>query len=482
MNKKTITNYIYDLSYQLFVIITPLITTPYTSRVLQPEGIGQYSYTTSVASMFTLFAALGINMYGQREIAYHRKDIYQKSKIFWELVISRVITTTVVTTIYLLFCLWYKEYFLLLMLQVFSILAVMFDISWYFQGIEEFKLLAIKNFVIKIVSIVLVFAFIKGPEDLALYVFILSFTTLISNSIFIFNLKGELVRVPIKELHLKRHLRGTLEFFLPAIAVQIYSQVDKIMLGVIAKDNLENGYYEQARKIVNLVIKVITSITTVMYPKIAVLFSEHKTDEIRKALQSTYRLIMMMLIPIVIGLWFISDNFVEWFFGPGYEPVAILIKLSGVLLTFMGIGNFAAMLYLNPTGQQNKGTLIYVISAAINLALNSFMIIKFQSVGAILASIMAEAFSCLAQFYLLQKSSYKFDPIYNLWKYIVAGALMAIGLWGVQLITPYGGITETMIEIVIAILIYGLTLFALKEDHIMLVFDKFNSKIVGNGP
>lgn len=473
MNKKLLVNYIYDFSYQIFVIITPLITAPYISRVLQPEGVGVYSYTSSIASVFALFAALGVNMYGQREIAYVREDIFQRSKTFWELLIARGIATLVVTIIYICFCFLYKQYLVLFLLQSLNIFATMFDISWYFKGVENFKIIAQRNFAIKVVSVIMIFLLIRKSTDLALYVFIVSFTVLLSYVFFFFHLDKEIIKISFAQLEPRKHIKGMLEFFLPAIAVQIYSQVDKIMLGAIAQNTIENGYYEQARKIVNIVSTAVTSINTVMYPKISVLFAEKRTLDIRKYLGMTFRLITMMLVPAFIGLWFVADNFVDWFFGPGYEPTSILIKLSGILLVFMGIGNFSGMLYLNPTGNQNKGTGIYIISAVINVILNVFLIEKFQSVGAIVASIIAEAFSGITQFYLLQKSAYKFNCISGFWRYVLSGLVMALALTICQKISPLIGAPQTILEIVVAGTAYVLILYIVKDEMVCMAFKKF---------
>lgn len=479
MNTNTIKNYLYNLSYQILILITPLITTPYTARVLQSNGIGIYSYTTSVATIFSIFAALGVNMYGQREIAYHQKDLYKRSAIFWELVITRAVTTLIVTGFYLIFCLFAKNYQIYFWLQSFIVFAVMFDISWFFQGIENFKVIATRNCFIKIISIFLIFFLVKKPEDLGVYVLLISLSSLFSNVIFFLNLKGEIVTVPLKELNLTKHLKGSLEFFIPVVAVQIYSQVDKIMLGIIAQDIAENGYYEQTRKLVTILVMVVTSINTVMYPKIAKLYSQGRKEEMRGTLQATYKIILMMLTPIVIGLLIVSDNLVSWFFGEGYEPVSILLKLSGWLIVFMAIGNFVSMQYLSPTGQQNKGTLIYIAAAIINLLLNSFMIVLFQSLGAIIASIVAEAFSGIAQLCLLMKSEYRINLTDEVWKYLCSSGFMAICLILLNSVNPYKGMVRTIMELFVAVTSYGIFLVFLKESNSIAVLNIFK-RILNN--
>ena len=156
-----IKNYIYNLSYQILAIIVPLITTPYVSRILHADGIGIYSYTGTITTFFSLFAALGVNSYGQREIAYFQNEKKKRSIVFWELFLCRVVTTLVVCIIYFLFAVFSGKYRNYYFIQIFTLLSVMVDISWFFQGIENFKVVAIRNVLIRIVTVFLVFIFVQ---------------------------------------------------------------------------------------------------------------------------------------------------------------------------------------------------------------------------------------------------------------------------------------------------------------------------------
>ena len=235
-----IKNYIYNLSYQILAIIVPLITTPYVSRILHADGIGIYSYTGTITTFFSLFAALGVNSYGQREIAYFQNEKKKRSIVFWELFLCRVVTTLVVCIIYFLFAVFSGKYRNYYFIQIFTLLSVMVDISWFFQGIENFKVVAIRNVLIRIVTVFLVFIFVKNENDLDKYMWINSLSTFFSCLFMIISLKGEVYKISISVLKPLRHMRGILEFFLPVLAVQLYSQVDKVMLGMI-RDRIHPG-------------------------------------------------------------------------------------------------------------------------------------------------------------------------------------------------------------------------------------------------
>lgn len=478
MKKKTIKNYIYNLSYQILLVIAPLITSPYISRVLQPAGIGIYSYTITIASAFALFAAMGVNTYGQREIAYRQGRIKEQSIVFWELFLTRIITTVIIGLVYIGFSFYYKDYTIYLLQQAPIVFATLLDISWFFQGIENFKITAIRNIIIKILTIVLIFTFVRTESDVSKYILINSVSLFVSCGIFFFSLKKYLVPTDFKKINIRKHLRGTIEFFIPLIAIQLYSQLDKIMLGAITSNSNQSGYYEQARKMVYIFLMVIISINTVMYPRIANLYVCKFKNEIIELYKITFKLILMMVTPIAIGLYFVSENFVIWFFGVDYMPVAILMKLSAFLLIFMAIGNFVGMQYLSPTGKQNQMTVIYLISATLNIFLNLLMISWQQSLGAIIASIIAEAFAGIAQMWLLQRSEYRFNFTKGLWKYICAGIIMAIGLFVVQRMSPYTGMIQTIIEVISAIMIYMIILIVEKEDNVKLVMNKIKQSVV----
>ena len=476
MRTKIIDNYLYNLSYQILIVIAPLITAPYVSRVLQPDGVGIYSYTTTIATAFSLFAALGLTPYGQREIAYKQGDKKEQSVVFWELFLSRLFSTIIIGIIYLVFCIAYFQYNEYLLLQSFIVFATMLDISWFFQGIEEFRIIAIRNVIIKIVTVLLIFLLVKSKADLSKYILINSASIFGSYLLFFLNLNKYLLKVDFKKLKPLRHTKGIIEFFIPLLATQLYSQLDKIMLGAIASSSVENGYYEQSRKIVSILIMVITSINTVMFPRISNLYAQDKKEEIICLYKRTYKLILMMVIPISIGVFFSSNNFVAWFFGEEYLPVAFLMKLSVILLFFMAIGNFVGMLYLSPTGKQNQMTAIYLSSAAINVVLNFFIIPRFQSVGAIMTSIVAEVFSGCVQLFLLQKSEYRCDLFDGVWKYILAGLIMAIGLYFLQRISSLTGIIQTVLEVSVAAIIYAIILLLEKEEILMIFFDDLKRK------
>lgn len=281
--KKSITkNYLYNLAYQILIIFLPLITTPYVSRVLGAENIGIYGYTLSIVTYFVLFGALGISMYAQREIAYVQDNIKERSKIFWEINILRFITMSISIILYYIFFVngsRYQFYYFILILELIS---NCFEISWFFQGLEEFKRIVLRNIIVKLISFACIILFVKTKNDLSIYLFIYVSSNLLGNLSLWLYMPKYLEKVKIKELNIIKHLKPTLWLFIPQIAIQIYTVLDKTMIGNIIENKSEVGYYEQAQKIIKLCLTIVTSLGTVMVPRMANTFAIRRQAKIKR--------------------------------------------------------------------------------------------------------------------------------------------------------------------------------------------------------
>ena len=252
MKKKMTINYIFNLAYQILIIILPLITTPYVSRILGPDGIGAYSYTASITTYFILFGCIGLNLYGQREVAYHQSDKIAISKTFFEILLLKIGTMAISICVFIFTVQMMNQYKLLFYIQLLDLIANMLDITYFYQGIEEFKVIVIRNVLIKIIGIICIFTFVKTKADLSLYVFIYSGTLLLGNLSMWLTINKHITRVPFKELKIIKHLKPTLILFFPQIAISIYTVLDKLMIGLITNNTTQIGYYEQAQKIIKL--------------------------------------------------------------------------------------------------------------------------------------------------------------------------------------------------------------------------------------
>ena len=424
MKKSIAKNYLYNLTYQILVIILPIITAPYLARTLGPEGTGTYSYTISIVTYFILFGSLGIAMYGQREIAFHQEDKKEKANIFFGIFILRCITMIIsMIAFYFIFARTgeYSTYYKILLLEMF---ANIIDISWFYQGIEEFKKTATRNIIVKLLSVVCIFIFIKNPNDVAKYLGIYVGTTLLGNLALWINIKKYIGKIKFENLNLKKHLKSTIALFIPQIAIQVYTVLDKTMIGAILNDMTEVGYYEQSQKIIKILLTIITSLGTVMMPRIAKCYADGKKEEIKEYMYKTFRFVFMLAFPLVFGIISVSKDFVPMFFGDGYEPVVQLINITSLIILFIGFSNVTGSQYLLATKKQKEFTISVICGAVVNAVLNYILISKFKALGACIGTVIAEFTGTCVQIYFVRNDFSILKILKSLLKYLVSSLCM----------------------------------------------------------
>lgn len=458
-------NYVYRLLYEVLVVITPLITTPYIARVLEPDGVGIYSYVSSIMTYFTLIAALGTASYGSREIAQHRDDKQVASKLFWEIELMTVLTTSICLIAWIVLIFLSTEYRILFIAITPTLFATMFDISWFYTGHEKIIYSVSWNAICKILGIILMFSFVKEKSDLGLYVIINSSVLLFGNvSMWVF-LPKLLTRVNFRTLSLKRHFRETLIYFIPAVATTIYTVLDKTLIKVITGDVFQNGYYEEATKVINLVKSIVfTSINSVMGARISYLFVKKADKEIKIRIHRSMDFILLLGYGCMFGIIGISRNFVPFFFGKNYTPVIVLLNIMSVLVIIIGISNCLGTQYFTPSGRRKESAKYIIIGCITNLILNICMIPALGATGAVIASIIAEL--TITVLYLRNSRDY-FDAkglIVLSWKRITAGLLMCCIVWLVGFLPIDYMFAKLLLQITGGIIVYAIVLTLLKDN------------------
>ncbi len=432
MVKKSIKkNYIYNVGYQILILIAPLVTTPYISRVLGADGVGNISYVESVVAYFSLFATMGITTYGQREVSYVQESKEKRSEAFWNIKILEFITSIIALGVYIAFSMTRENKLIYLVFSL-NIITIFADITWFFQGIEEFGKIVFRNTIFKILNIIYIFTFVHSKRDIVIYILGLNFFTLLSNLSLWVCLPRYVSKVRIKTIHPFENLSDVLSLFLPTIAIEVYTVLDKTMIGAITKNTFENGYYENAIKVSKIVLRLVTALGTVMIPRIGYHFRRNETKEVQRLMYKDYRFVWFLGVPLCLGLIMIAGNFVPWFFGDGYEKVVCLIQVLAFLILAVGINNVTGMQYLIPTKRQNIFTLTVVIGAVVNFVLNSILIPIYQSTGAAIASVVAETVIAVAQLVMVRKELDICEIIRQGSHYYISGGLMAALLWVVS--------------------------------------------------
>ena len=463
MAKKSVAkNYIFNLLYQLLTIVTPLITTPYVARVLGVENNGIYGYTISIVTYFVLFGSLGTALYGQREIAYVQNDRKKQTNVFWEILsIKTIAYLIVIIAFYLMFCL-NGAYSLFYKILIIELVANLIDISWFFQGNEEFDKTVIRNMIVKITGLVCVFLFVKNENDLWKYFLIYVLSDLLGNLSLWMYVPRYLEKSDKKKLHLKKHVKPIILLFLPQISVQIYAVLDKTMLGQLTKSMSEVAYYDQAQKIIKALLLVVSAMSTVMCSRVANSYAKNKINDVKKYLKQSVSMVWLIATPLVFGVFAVASEIVPIYFGNGYDAVIPLMCATSLILIGIGLNNVTGIQYLIQAGKQNIFTLSVTVGAVINVILNLVLIKLFGTIGAVYSSIISEFVILAIQLFYTKEVITIKDIIYSSIKYLISGIVMFIVviLLG-KILTP--GLISLCIKIIIGALIYCSSLLVMKD-------------------
>lgn len=466
-------NYIYNVSYQILLILIPLITTPYISRVLGASVIGAYSYAESIATYFVLFATMGITYYGQREIAYLQDDREKRTKLFWETKIFTIIIVTIALLLYIGFCFLGAKPLLYYVLAI-NILNVAFDVTWLFQGMEDFGSITLVNAIFKALNVVYIFVFVKNSSDVVIYAVGLSGLTIIGNAILWLKLRKYIDKPCFKGINPFRNVRVIISLFIPTIAIQVYTVLDKTMLGIITADDAQNGYYDQALRLSRTALTLVTALGTVMVPRVGYHHSRKEDDIVRKLMYRGYNFVWFLGVPICFGLIGVAGNVVPWFYGNGYDEVVPLLGILSFLILAIGINNVTGIQYLIPTERQNVFTFTVIIGAVVNFVMNLLLIPVLQARGAAIASVIAETVIAITQLIIVRKEISICKVFACSWKYLVSGGIM-YGILHLEQSYFVPSVFYTLVMILSGMAVYVIALWILRDEMLL-----FNGRILIN--
>lgn len=385
-------NFLFNLIYQILAVITPIFTTPYISRVLSADGIGKYSYALSIVTYFGIFGCLGTATYGQLEIARNRDNKKLLHKTVSEIFFGRLVTLMISLLIYFAVILKASgQYKLLYSVLSLYILGQMNDVSFILQGLEWFKMLAMRNIIIKVLNIVLIFALVREHNDLYIYAIIIHGITLIGN----FSLWPQVIKYikpkSFKNMNFIQHWKKSMIYFIPTVATMVYTVLDKSMIGWITGSEFQNGYYEQAYKIEQILLVFVTTVGTVTFPRMAYFFENDNKEERKRIMGITMKFIMLIACPICFGTMAISENLIPVFLGKGYEECILLLRIFSFLIIIIGLDNTIGKQCLISAGKQKEYNIGVIGGAIVNFVTNILLISKLGACGAAIASVFAES-------------------------------------------------------------------------------------------
>ncbi len=439
---KVLKNYAYNLSYQLLVIILPIITTPYVTRVFSSDDLGTYGYFNSIVTYFILLATLGVANYGTKVISGHRKEI---EKNFWGIYSLQLGATLLSLTLYGLLC-----------------MALPFlDISWLFQGLEDFRKITVRNITVKIVGVTSIFLFVKSANDLYLYVFLLT----------IFELLGQLsMWLPAREFigrphfdieYARHHLKPVILLFLPQVAISLYVTLDRTMLGALASTK-DVGIYDQALKLVNILLTLVTSLGSVMLPRVAHLLATGDHKAVNKMHEMSFLIYNLVIFPMMAGILIVNDDFVQFFLGQDFQDARYAIAIMIFRMFFIGWTNIMGIQILIPHNRNKEFMISTTAPAIISVGLNLLFLPKLGYIGAAIVSVLTEALVWAIQLYFTRRYLKEVPIIGSMTKIILASAIMYGILLGSKTVIHFSPTLNVLVFAVLGGIIYLFAILSLK--------------------
>lgn len=469
MDKKLVKNYIYNILYQIVKIVLPVVIVPYTMGHLGESTIGISDFANNIAAWFILFGTLGINIYGNREIAKVRDNKEDLSRAFFEILTMQIVNMTIALILYIAYTiLFVKQNQIIYYLCCLTVLSSTFDITWFYYGIENFKIVSIRNTAIKVIGVILIMTLVKEPSDLWLFVVINSGTDLLGHLFTYSSLKKYIYKVKfsIKEAY-RKHLKATFILFVPTIAINVYTLLDQTMLGALIEDKGEVALYKTAQSFVKIFLYFITSIGSVMLPRIANVYHKNKNSEkVEGYINTTFNIAILLAIPMMIGMATVAPSFIPWYL-PKQLPIATLIQVSSPIILFISISNVFGIQYLVPTGHNKEYTISVVSGAVINFFVNLLLIPKFAGVGAAIGSVIAEFTVTFVQFVYIRKDIH-IKSIKGIIKCTIASILMGLVVIAIGEFTS-PSIIVNIIQVISGFIVYVICLFVLRERTLLKI-------------
>lgn len=447
--------------------IFPLITFPYVSRILMPDGTGTVSFATSVVTYFALFAQLGIPTYGIRACAKVRDDKAALSKTVQEIFLINCVMSALTYAVFFaaLFTVpkmqAEKPLFLVISLTIFFNMVGM---DWLYKGLERYTYITVTSIVFKFAALIAMFVLIHEKSDYVIYGGISIFAASASNVCNLINVHKYIDVRPTGHYHFRHHMRPILIFFAMSCATTIYTNLDTVMLGFM-KTNADVGYYNAAVKIKNVLLGIVTSLGTVLLPRASYYVEHQEMEKFFEITRKAIRFVFIIAVPLMVYFVLFAEESVLFLSGEAYTQAIVPMQIIMPTLVLIGLTNIMGIQMLVPLGQEKKVLYSEIAGAVVDLFLNVILIPRVASAGAAIGTLAAEMIVWIVQFAALRKLVL---PAYTEVSYrkITAGVLMGVlvSLWVKKL--HFGSFMTLLISAVLFFGVYGGTLTILKETFV----------------
>lgn len=473
MKKKSIKlNFIMNTILTMSSFIFPLITFPYVSRVLLPAGTGKVSMATSVITYFSMFAQLGIPTYGIRACAKVRDDRNELSKVAQELLLINIIMSIIsyVVLFVLLFSVpkfrCEKELYVVLS---FSIILTAIGMEWLYKALEQYTYITVRSVIFKFIALIGMFFLIHKQTDYIVYGGITIFAASASNILNLINAHKYIYLKPIGNYNFRRHLKPVLVFFAMSCATVIYTNLDTVMLGFMATDT-DVGYYNAAVKIKGILVSIVTSLGTVLLPRVSYYIQRGEVKEFRRITRKALNFVLLMAMPLLIYFIYFAKEGIIFLSGNDYVGSIVPMQVIMPTLLLIGITNILGIQILVPTGREKIVLYSEIVGAIVDIIINALLIPAYASTGAAIGTLIAEFAVFVVQYRALKNEVYDAFKQIHFIKIMIAlvlGSLASLWLKGLD----WGNFVTLVISAILFFGVYGVTLLIFKEEMILEILE-----------
>ena len=463
-NKKSLTsNSIYNVAYKMLNVLFPLITAAYIARVLFATGVGKVAYAQNIVKYFEMIAALGIPNYGIREAAKVYNEKKQSCKLFSELFLINFVSTTICLLLYYALILNVPFFFFFLPLYAVVGLSIAFNylnVDWFYQGYEEFRYIAIRSFVVKMLSLVAIFVFVREKQDYIMYALI-SCLAIGGNNIYnIINLRKYGIKIVFDGLNLKKHINAVMVLLGSVIAIELYTLLDTTMIGFFC-DSKAVAYYTNSMRLVKILITVVTAISGVLLPRLSYHHSLGEEEECGKIVSKVFTVLLFIFLPCEIGLILVSDQVIPILFGSSFIPACKTLRVCSLLICVLGFSNLFGTQVLLTYNQEKKLLITTIAGAVSNICLNLVLVPKYQQNGAAVASVISETIvTCMSVIFAIRYVTIKLSKT-EIISMLFSAMIMGVGVWMIQR-SGLGLVLKLGTSVSIGIVIYFIMNYLLK--------------------
>lgn len=429
MKKKSIKkNFIYNLILTSANMLFPLVTAPYLSYILGAQNIGKVNFATSLINWFILIAAFGIPRYGIREISKNRDNKKQMSSVFWNLISIQTIISLISIIIYMLvifniprFEMDIEIYLMMIVMLVLNI----FSIDWFYQGIEEYGYITVRNIALKVISIILIFIMVQNKDDYLIYAGINIFGMCFNNILNYIN-AGKYIDKKVYEFKLVYYMKELKIYFVTTLVIALYTQLDQTFVGYSSPENL--AFYLRSKMVLGVGMSITNSIVTVLIPRTAYL-KQHDYELYKSVISKSINYIYIIGLPCIVGIFLLSKEVMILLGGAEFIPASYSLQIISILVVINSIGGWQVNQILIPYKQEKIAFKIQTIGAILSVVLNILLVPKLSYIGAAISWVITEIFLVIVETIAINKKCEDLQIRYitnSSVKYFISVMIMAL--------------------------------------------------------